>query len=405
MPQKNIILPRERFKDTEQQLVGGNSTPIVTVKETKSNKSKNFALKKFNSQETCALEKLSYDLLELCGVKVPKTYILPDEKGNYSILVSRIEPGYKDLLIWMGGELNAEVKRVTFNIETHKESFPKQYVLAKYTSNNQNKPIIGLYENVGVFAFLGDWDAVGNTLQNVGLLEYDKYCQLVKIDPEYCNYGEYDSSGYGFKQYLTNLTKLLNRESGFFYWGDRGKNTEIFQYSSPKQVMDGMDRVSTLSNEALHSVIFNKKIPNLSQEVRDNIFKVLTTRRDAYKQVLNSKKELIDTETADELHKNSTKHSSTKNSDVKSSQTAETHSLSISMMVLSGFIGAAGIAAVAIAFTVLNAATFGVAGLVVAGIGIATALSGVGLFAMGAYKNRQTTSDISLDFSDNSVHQ
>ncbi|KTD50905.1 hypothetical protein [Legionella quateirensis] len=406
MTQKNIILPRKRFKDTKQQLVGGNSTPIITVKKTKSNEHKNFALKKFqnfNAEENCALEKLSYDLLELCGVKVPKTYILPDEKGKYSILVSRIEPGYKDLLIWMGGKLTAKDRIIVFDTKTHMESFPKQYVLAKHTRNNQNKPIIGLYENVAVFAFLGDWDAVGNTLQNVGLVEYDEYCQLVKIDPGYCNYN--DSSGYGFKQYLTNLTKLLKGESGFFYWGDRGKNTEIFQYSSPRQVIDGMERVSTLSNEALHSVIFNEKIPNLSQKARDNIYTVLTTRRDAYIEVLNSKKEIIETEN-DELHKSFTKHSSTKHSDVQSYQTTETSSLStmdISMIVLSGFIGVVGIAALAISFIVLNSATLGVTGLVVTGIGIATALCGIGFFDMGICKNRQTTSDILLDFSDNSA--
>ncbi len=75
-------------------------------------------------------------------------------------------------------------------------------------------------------------------------------------------------------------------------------------------------------------------------------------------------------------------------------------STNISMMVLGGFIAAAGIAAVAIAFTVLNAATFGVAGLAVAGIGVAAALSGVGLFATGAYKNRQTIPEESLAFSE-----
>lgn len=72
----------------------------------------------------------------------------------------------------------------------------------------------------------------------------------------------------------------------------------------------------------------------------------------------------------------------------------------ISMMVLGGFIAAAGIAAVAIAFTVLNVATFGIVGLVVAGIGVAAALSGVGLFATGAYKNRNTTPYIPLEEAD-----
>lgn len=82
-------------------------------------------------------------------------------------------------------------------------------------------------------------------------------------------------------------------------------------------------------------------------------------------------------------------------------ETPETHS--ISMMVLGGFIATVGITAIAIAFTVLNTATFGTAGLVMAGIGFAAALSGVGLFATGAYKNKSTTSDISLDHSNNVV--
>ncbi|HCU5992221.1 TPA: hypothetical protein ACK8SK_003080 [Legionella pneumophila] len=91
---------------------------------------------------------------------------------------------------------------------------------------------------------------------------------------------------------------------------------------------------------------------------------------------------------------------------LQKSRDTETHSsstMNFSMMVLGGFIAAAGIAAVAIAFTVLNAATFGIAGLVVAGIGVAALLSGVGLFATGAYKNKNTSSDISLDQSNNIV--
>lgn len=111
----------------------------------------------------------------------------------------------------------------------------------------------------------------------------------------------------------------------------------------------------------------------------------------------NIKKELIAADKADELLKSSAvqaSHMQEKNSSSMSN---------ISMMVLGGFIAAAGVAAVAIAFTVLNTATFGMAGLVVAGIGVAAALSGVGLFATGAYKNKNTTSDLSLDRSNNIV--
>ena len=71
----------------------------------------------------------------------------------------------------------------------------------------------------------------------------------------------------------------------------------------------------------------------------------------------------------------------------------------ISLMVLSGFIAAVGITAVAIAFTVLNAATFGIAGIVVATIGVTLALSGMGLFAASAYKNRQKKDEASVPVS------
>jgi hypothetical protein len=61
----------------------------------------------------------------------------------------------------------------------------------------------------------------------------------------------------------------------------------------------------------------------------------------------------------------------------------------ISMMVLGGFITVLGLAAVTTSFILLNALTGGVVGLVVAGIGIASTLSGIGLFAIGAYRNTQ----------------
>jgi hypothetical protein len=68
----------------------------------------------------------------------------------------------------------------------------------------------------------------------------------------------------------------------------------------------------------------------------------------------------------------------------------------ISLMVLSGFIASVGITAVAIAFSALNAAIFGIAGIIVATIGVTTALSGMGLFAVSAYKHRQKTDENSM---------
>ncbi len=112
----------------------------------------------------------------------------------------------------------------------------------------------------------------------------------------------------------------------------------------------------------------------------------------------NTKKKLLAAEKRAEAHKKI---------EAQPPQTEAAHSSSttnISMMVLGGFIAAVGVAAVAIAFTLLNAATFGIAGLVVAGTGAAAVLSGLGLFAAGAYRNRQTTApDESLELSGNLV--
>lgn len=66
-------------------------------------------------------------------------------------------------------------------------------------------------------------------------------------------------------------------------------------------------------------------------------------------------------------------------------------SKNISMQILGGFMAALGCSAVALAFTVLNTATLG-------GVGIAALILGIGFFAVGTYRNCQTSPD-ALDFS------
>lgn len=61
----------------------------------------------------------------------------------------------------------------------------------------------------------------------------------------------------------------------------------------------------------------------------------------------------------------------------------------LSMMVLGGFITTLGVSAVAISFVLLNDLAYVGIELVVAGIGITSILSGIGLFANGAYRNNQ----------------
>ena len=61
----------------------------------------------------------------------------------------------------------------------------------------------------------------------------------------------------------------------------------------------------------------------------------------------------------------------------------------INMQILSGFIAVMGVVAIAVAFTALNAASCGMPGIAVAGVGLATTLTGLGLFKQ-AYSNTTT---------------
>jgi len=281
-PQKEVVKPAQRFKKTDRELIGGNSTPIVANKQAKNGKTKEFALKKFKKAESCAIEKLSYDLLQLCGVKVPKTYILNDERNEPTVLASRIEPGYKDLLFWVGGTLRG--KEFTRYLEKENEIFKNQHIP---TQNKKEKPIIGLFENVGVFAFLQDRDAVGGSLQNIGLVEHDEYFQAVKIDPGYCTLS-HDDDDSSLKRYLDYLQKLSsgNRWYDLDYHGDRGGNAAVFNHATPEQVKDGMMRVAKLSDKQLRAVIYNPKISSLSKETRDGTYNTLIIRRNAYQKQL-----------------------------------------------------------------------------------------------------------------------
>lgn len=59
--QKEVIKASARFEKTEQKLLGGNSRILVARKKTKSG-FKEYALKEFASEYSCATDKIAYDL-------------------------------------------------------------------------------------------------------------------------------------------------------------------------------------------------------------------------------------------------------------------------------------------------------------------------------------------------------
>lgn len=140
---------------------------------------------------------------------------------------------------------------------------------------------------MAVFAFLEDWDAIGPSYQNIGLIENDNYFQAVKIDPTYSHLDTFqDEDDYGLEKYLEALTAKKFK----FYYADRGACTEVFQYCTREEINDGMRRVAELSDEQLRSIIYNKLIPlaSLPKEERDEIYGVLIKRRDAFRAALKN---------------------------------------------------------------------------------------------------------------------
>ncbi|MBA3536333.1 MAG: hypothetical protein H0T84_06975, partial [Tatlockia sp.] len=161
----------------------------------------------------------------------------------------------------------------------------------------------------------------------------------------------YDVSCPNKEEYIKQLLALINRI----------KKNDLL----PALISIGHEQ-SPLSEEIIRQVSTTKEVANTENQT------------EFFRKIIE--------ETLSDIKK---EHIATDKIEIESSQIYSRSAMNINMMVLGGFIAAAGIVAVAVAFTVLNATTFGVPGLVVAGIGVAVALSGIGLFATGAYKNWQ----------------
>ncbi len=144
MHNKSEILPFSEFKFKKEGVSYLNcrfaeASRIETKEE--------FILKPNGNSYSCAFEKLSYDLLALCGVNVPQTYLVYEEKNKHYWLASRKEKGYQDLSCWLL-KINNELK------DEAKGWLQQQAIPG---TNGENKPIVGLFENVAVFTFLQIW--------------------------------------------------------------------------------------------------------------------------------------------------------------------------------------------------------------------------------------------------------
>ena len=113
------------------------------------------------------LEKLAYDLYGLLGMEVPQSLIVYSDVGGareYGI-ASSLEDGYQSLADY--------AKAKSFHIPEHaSDDAPAPHL-------NVN----GLFDKFPIFMFLYDYDAIGRTLENVGVVLRHGVPTAIKIDP------------------------------------------------------------------------------------------------------------------------------------------------------------------------------------------------------------------------------
>ncbi len=115
------------------------------------------------------LEKLAYDLYGLLGMEVPESLIVYSDVGGtreYGI-ASSLDDGYQSLADY------AKSKSFHIRTDNHRHRHAPRPPLE----------VNGLFDKFPVFMFLYDYDAIGSTLENVGVVQRHGVWTAIKIDP------------------------------------------------------------------------------------------------------------------------------------------------------------------------------------------------------------------------------
>jgi hypothetical protein len=115
---------------------------------------------------------ISNSIYQIFGVSTPSLYI-----GYYQkelSLISRVLPGYKDLIEWLGGD------KVLEEINQHRDV---AVCVATYKKLESRLSIKGKESLLAAAIILEDTDVIGAGLRNIGLVETSGQHCIMKIDP------------------------------------------------------------------------------------------------------------------------------------------------------------------------------------------------------------------------------
>lgn len=275
-PQKNIVKNPDQFNITSERQKFGHSKPVIAHKQCKDGAHKLFSLKSSGRYECFAIaEKTYFDLLALCGVIVPKSYLVKTEQGRLSQIASHMEPGYKDLVHYLEGKT-----------EIHKGYKWDLTALASQLSSQtiHAKPIKGLFENIAVFVFLLDVEAIGPSFTNIGLIEMPNHMQAVKIDPGSCSISGYNND----RTFKIAFAELIQHKFNKID-GNSSENKRVYEHATQDQILDGMQRVADLTDFQLSRTINNKQFPDVEhwgKKEKADALKTLIARRNTFREHL-----------------------------------------------------------------------------------------------------------------------
>ena len=192
MPNKSKICVQPAvFRPTNHSFRKGSHQVREVVRTSqRTYKPKSYALKETADPKDAVMEKMLYDVLEACGVRVPKTYLVYDGgvPGKVS-LASKVEPGSKELEDYIRNhnrELEWCHRNLVFNnFRTLGQSGELMNIVKNPEGRNvfYSYTVRGLREHFAPFLFIGDDAVVSNTLV-VERQEGDKcFLDAIRIDP------------------------------------------------------------------------------------------------------------------------------------------------------------------------------------------------------------------------------
>ncbi len=203
-------------------------------------------------------EKIAYDLYQLLGIHVPESYIVEDigarGKKLYYI-ASSLEEGYESLAAY----------RASLHLP---EGEPLQ--------------IPGLTDQFPIFLFLYDYDAIGKTMENIGMVsKKDSPKKIpIKIDPGAVSlFNRADGNP-------TTYPDLETSSKNFFTFPNLKK---IFTSSHLSDYPKAMEKISSISEKEFRDIIFTSDIPDeiFPQEMRRIMLQVLLHRKNEFRKEKN----------------------------------------------------------------------------------------------------------------------